>query len=411
MARVTALHASDLHLDGPVAAPDPTLRPLAEKARRNSLKRLLELSRDQAVNLVLLPGDVFHIPNPPVAARLAFAQACQAWVDMGARVFISPGNHDPIVEGSMWREWTPPPGVTVFGPEPTGVELPELGLWIAGAGFDRPHVPEDLAAALPEPPPGIMGLACQHCDLSNNGQYDQSGPYAPTTLERLAHKGFAYWALGHWHQPTEFSQNPPIVMAGSPQGGHIAESGPRGAYLIRIEHGGLNHEFKPLAPLTFFDLTLDDWAGVNDQLSLARRVSAMLDQAGRLPGQAACLRLKLKNASPMWRELSEAGQSGLDLELKEALELEGLMLLDQGLRPALELEGMAQRDDVLGRMWRLMDQAGADPEYLQALSAKLNGLHPAGPGKDSAQRTQYLESLLEEVRSLALRGLLPGSGD
>ncbi len=408
MDSLNILHASDLHLDGPVAAPDPALLDLAGRARRKILRRLVDFSRAQGVRVVLLPGDVFHTPNPPVAARMAFIDACRDWLDMGARVFISPGNHDPIVPGSLWQGWDPPRGVTVFGPRASGVELSDLGLWIAGSGFEQAHVAEDLAAGLPEPPPGLLGLACQHCDPANNGEYDATGPYAPTKLERLLPKRFAYWALGHWHKPFEFNQLPPVVMAGSPQGAHLDEDGPRGAYLIRIEHGSLRHEFHPLAPLTFHDLVLDDWSGITDLMGMARKVSELLHGAGYDPQQAACLRLELSGPSPLWPELGEAEQADIQQDLKDALGLSGLVLRTRGLKPDIDISGLAERDDVLGRMWRLLDQAAQDPEMLDGLAKKLDGLHPAGAGRDPKARAAYLGSLLDEVRALALRGLMPG---
>ena len=411
MAGITLLHASDLHLDASVAAPDPAVRPLADRARRMALQRLLELSRNHGVKAVLLPGDVFQVPDPPVAARMAFVQACQEWLDMGARVFISPGNHDPIAPGSFWQSWTPPPGVTLFGPEPSGVELGDLGLWIAGAGFERAHVSDDLAAGLPGPPPGLMGLACQHCDLPSGGAYDAGGPYAPTRLERLVHKGFAYWALGHWHKPTEFSQDPPVVMAGSPQGGHFNENGPHGAYLLHIEHGALRHEFHALAPLTYFDLVLDQWDGLTDQLLFAQKVSGLLQKAGHDPNRAACVRLNLSGPSPLWRELQQGGRSDPVLELKDALGVLGLVLRDQGLKPAMDLSGLSGRDDVLGRVWRLIEQAESDPAYMGSLAQKLESLHPAGAGGEAAGRAEYLRSLLDQVRALSLSGLMPEGGD
>ncbi len=410
---VRILHAADLHLGGPVAAPDEQVAALAQRAREEGLRRLVDLARDQEVDLVLLAGDVFHTPRPPLGAQLALQGACAAWVEAGARVFIAPGNHDPFIPGSVWETWEPPQGVCVFGPEPAGLELGELGLWLAGAGHHSDHVDRDLAAALPPPPAGLTGLALLHADLPSSRRDDVHHPYAPTRLEILQAAPFAYWALGHWHKPQELCSRPRVIMAGTHQGAHLDEDGPRGAWLVEIEGGAVESRLVPLAPLGFLDLVLSGLEDVADPGRLVALVREGL--AGRDWGQdyALCLRLRLEGPSPLWRDLrgEQAGEGGR--ALARALDLAGLVLDVSGLVPPLDPEELARRPDVLGRMLGLVERlARGDEELLAELEAELAGdLHPLLRELQPAERRRLLGDLAGPVRSLALRHLWQGPGE
>jgi exonuclease SbcD len=408
MAGFKVLHAADLHLDGPVSAPDADMFSLAQRARRESLGRLVDLAKQHEAKLVLLPGDIFDTPNPPVSAGLAFSQACHAFCQMGAKVFITPGNHDPWQDGSFWRYWIPPEGVTVFSPEPRGVALDELGVWVAGAAFGRVHVQDDLAAGLPRPLRGLIGLACQHCDPGSSGAESDGLFYAPANIQTMTEMGFSYWALGHLHKPQVLSQNPLIVMAGSPQGAHLAEDGPHGAHILEIDHGAVQHEFAPLSLFNYYNLRLSDLGQAESALSLAGEVSAELEKAGRAPGHPACLRLSLAGPSPLWRDMM--GESGDELrqELKSALDLDGLILLTDELEAPLDLDGLLKRQDVLGHFLHLTQRCEQDPAYLAKAAKELKGLHPAGASKDPAEKAEYLQGLLGQVRKLALKDLWLG---
>ena len=214
--------------------------------------------------------------------------------------------------------------------------MPELGLWVAGAAHDSEHVEDDLAARLPAPTPGLVGAAVLHADLPSSRSSDAHKPYAPTRLERLLAAPFALWALGHWHQAQKLSDHPLIIMPGTPQGAHLKESGPCGAYLIEMEEGAARAEFVPLAPLVFFDLALQDLQSLSDPTALVSRVQRHVRAFDCGQDFAVCLRLLLSGTSPLWQYFSGQGEEALEAadDLKQALNIQGLVLGTEGLRPA-----------------------------------------------------------------------------
>lgn len=410
MAALRVLHAADLHLGGPVAAPDEAIASLAAGAREQALQRLVELSRQQGVRLVLLAGDVFHSPEPPLTAVLALERALAAWREMGATVCIAPGNHDPWLPGGVWPGWPQVQGLHIFDPQGGGLDLAGLGLWVAGAGHESKAVREDLTPRLPAPPVGRLGLAVLHASLERSLQGTSHEPYAPTRLENLLSSPFAFWALGHIHLPQEVAPRR-VVYAGCPQGAHLGEPGPRGAWLIRLDGAVTGLEFVPLAPLVFSDLSYGDLLDVQTPSQLVERVRQDLTlSASDWPGQG-CLRLGLAGPSPLWGLWTRQGPDQMAVALKQDLGVAGLVLEAGGLCPPLDPEALAQRQDVLGRLLGLMERAQQDEEFLAGLERRLRDtLHPDTRRLGREERLAWLRGLLAEARWLALQGLWQGEG-
>jgi DNA repair exonuclease SbcCD nuclease subunit len=412
MPTLSILHSADLHLGGPVAAPDQVVAGTAAGAREEALGRLLELSRGRGVQLVLLAGDVFHGPQPPLSAVLALEGAIAAWVQMGAQVFIAPGNHDPWLPGGVWEHWPKTEGLHIFGPEARGIDLPELGLWVAGVGHASQGVKEDLAATLPPPPAGRLGVALLHASLERAIQGTSHQPYAPTSLERLSSGPFALWALGHVHIPQELASSPRVIYAGCPQGAHLNEAGPRGAWLIEIDGSAVGAEFVPLAPLVFYDLAYGDLLQIKTPSQLVERIGQDLPPSQGPWPPRSCLRLRLSGPSPLYELWSREEPAELARALKAQLGVEGLVLEADGLCPPLDPYTLASRPDVLGRLLTLMERAASDDEFLAELEEGLvKGLHPDSQRLSQEQRRARLRELLAEARWLALKGLWQGGDD
>jgi exonuclease SbcD len=412
MPPVRLLHAADLHLDGPVAAPDPESYRLAAQARAVSLQRLVKLADERRVQVVLLSGDVFHSPTPPLSAVYLLQEALWAWTKAGARVFIAPGNHDPWQPDSVWERWREMPGVHVFTPQPQGIALDDLGLWVAGAAHESTRVAEDLAAQLPGPPNGLAGVACLHADLPSSRESKKHQPYAPTNLTTLTEAGFAYWALGHWHKPQELSARPRVVMAGTPQGAHLDETGHHGAWLVEMDTaqgGSARAELIANAPLVFYDLSLGNLMRADDLAALVDLARELLSADRQAFDHEACLRLSLIGPSPLWRDLVGESADQSRETIKRALGLTGLVLKCGQLAPPVELEELIPRSDVLGGVLRLLEQAAEDDELLAELLETLGPqLHPWVKGWDPAKRRTWLRDLIPEARSAAIRDLWIG---
>jgi hypothetical protein len=198
-------------------------------------------------------------------------------------------------------------------------------------------------------------------------------------------------------------------MAGTPQGAHLDEDGPRGAWLVELDHGSVRARFVPLAPLVFFDLTLEDLAHVADPASLAERVRQQMHSRPCGTDYAACLRLRLQGPSPLWEALTGPEAEEAARALRDHLELAGLVLQADGLTPPVDAQALTGQPHVLGRMLELIQQAQDSPQLLAELDQALEGkLHPLLKHLPRQERLDLLRELLPQVRALALRHLWRG---
>ena len=120
------IHAADFHLDSAFGALPARQAAARRRECRETLFRLADYVNREGVQLVLLAGDLFDSIG---AFRETGEQLAQALGKMAARVFIAPGNHDCVTDGSPWRtvEW--PENVYIFRENRmTAAEVPELGV-------------------------------------------------------------------------------------------------------------------------------------------------------------------------------------------------------------------------------------------------------------------------------------------
>lgn len=234
------LHAADLHLDSAFAALP------AEKARqrrresRELLTRLVTLAREEAVDAVLLAGDLFdgvHV-YPETIAQLQ-----DALRRMTCPVFIAPGNHDPYGRTSPYARESWPDHVHIFTAEQV-TAVQQTGFTVHGAAFTDHHRVSEPLASYRAPQDGTIHLLCLHGAVEEPGS-----EYGNITRAQIAQSGFTYLALGHIHQYSGAQQCGGSVWAysGCTEGRGFDECGEKGAVIADIVPGRVNLTFVPLA--------------------------------------------------------------------------------------------------------------------------------------------------------------------
>ncbi len=235
------LHAADFHLDSAFAALP------AEKARQRRREirelpdRLADLVREEKVDLVLLPGDLFDGDRvfPETLERLK-----NALDRIECPVFIAPGNHDPYSRSSPYAKEEWPDNVHIFRSEElTGVELNEMNCTVYGAAFIDLHRTSEALADFAVPKDGRIHLLCLH------GAVDEPGSeYGNLSRQQIAASGLDYLALGHVHRYSGAQQCGGSAWAycGCPEGRGFDEPDDRGAVIAEVEKGSVKLRFVPL---------------------------------------------------------------------------------------------------------------------------------------------------------------------
>jgi len=218
------LHTSDFHLEmPPVGLPEVPehLVELLLDAPYHSVQRVFETALAEAVDFVLLAGDIVHARQAGPRGPVFLLEQFERLAERGIAVYWSPGEVDPP-EG-----WPPalrlPGNVHVFG----GSE-PQEQLFrredspvarIRGAG--RPDRGCIHPAAFEPAEPGLFTIALVH------GQLD---------ARALEGGRIDYWALGGEHARATLREAMPVVhYPGSPQGRRPSETGPHGCTLVEVD--------------------------------------------------------------------------------------------------------------------------------------------------------------------------------
>jgi len=298
------LHAADIHLDSPLAGLQARAEPLSEELRhctRQAFAALVDLAIEEDVAFLVIAGDLYDGDWKDFSTGLFFAAQMKR---LGRPCFLLRGNHDAA--SLITRRLRPPENVREFSARrPETIILREPGVALHGQSFPDREVPEDLAAAYPDPVPGLLNIGVLHTSADDPGEH---ATYAPCTPERLRGKGYDYWALGHIHQRRVLHEHPWIVFPGNLQGRHAKETGPKGCTLVTVEDGRITAiEHRSLDVLRWAALEVD--ASEADETDLLDRLSTAVQAA-----------IATAEDRPLLARLTLAGETELHPALPDRVE-------------------------------------------------------------------------------------------
>ncbi|KQR39287.1 exonuclease SbcCD subunit D [Microbacterium sp. Leaf159] len=287
------LHTSDWHI-GRTFHGNSTMDALAEV-----LEALTEQVRENAVDVVIVAGDVFDSATPAGAAYTLLGDALVALHETGARVIVTSGNHDSAArlgfQARLLRDGihvltdplaigTPVTLTDADGPvrfygipylEPAIVRQHWSGVDLRTQAQTLAHAMDLVRAGMAEHPGRSVAIA--HCF--------SAGVDATIGLEREVRQGGLdvvplavfdgpdYVALGHIHGRQQISER--VRYSGAPLHYSFGEQNkPRGSWLVELDAAGL-------ASVDWLDLPvprrLVTLTGTLDEILSPENVSAHAD--------------------------------------------------------------------------------------------------------------------------------------
>lgn len=229
------LHTGDLHLDSPFSALSVAGAQERREGQRRLLRRIFDCARRERCDLILIAGDLLdsRYVTPETEGLLL-----QLMRETPCQVILSPGNHDPYVEGSFYQKNTLPENVHLFTePRLSWFDFPQWSLRVYGYAFCGASLTESpLNKAEPQGSAPGFRVLCAHGDLG-----DPLSKYAPVLLDDIVKFDIQYAALGHVHCPGApvTVGNSLIQYCGFPQGRSFDEPGEGGVWIVSMEEGQL----------------------------------------------------------------------------------------------------------------------------------------------------------------------------
>ncbi|MBC7951116.1 MAG: DNA repair exonuclease [Rhodospirillaceae bacterium] len=411
------LHCADIHLDSPLRGLSAYMGAPVEEVRsatRRALENLTRLAMDEAVDFVVIAGDLYDGDWKDFQTGLFFTQQMARLGRAGIRVYMVLGNHDAaaIITKSLPRQ----DHVRILSTKrPESVAVDGLDVTIHGQSFATRVVSDDLAARYPAPMAGF-NIGLLHTSLSGRPPHD---PYAPCRLEQLVNHGYDYWALGHVHAREIVHEGPHIVFPGNLQGRNIRETGAKGATLVSVADGAVQSlEHRPLDVLRWA-LVSADVSECDDRTAALSCLRVALEGAvDEADGRILAARIRLTGASPAHAQLVRdrlvlrEEVRAVAIDVSDAVWIEKL---DLATRPALDRAALRGQDDAVGELLALLDSLSADPEAGQALLRDLTPLWDKLPPDlreelPNLAEPEAFRACLSEVEDLLVSALTEVAG-
>jgi DNA repair exonuclease SbcCD nuclease subunit len=237
---VRLLHLADVHLGAAFSAfGDGAARRAREVVE--AFARLPEIAQEHEVAAVLIAGDLFDGPRPPLEAVAAARETVRRLVDSGRPVFIIPGNHDSIAfRPRVYLEALG--GAHVFAAPrleaPASIDVPGGPLHVYGLAFDPVREPDPLRS-LQRQREGVH-VVMLHGALGGGPHWRVSPNTLRLTREALDGLAADYVALGDYHgfrAPSALGGTVPACYSGSFAALDFTEVGPRGYVVVDVEPG------------------------------------------------------------------------------------------------------------------------------------------------------------------------------
>ncbi|MEN8214771.1 MAG: DNA repair exonuclease [Pseudomonadota bacterium] len=370
------IHAADIHLDSPMSglaryegAPVEQM----QSATRRAFINMIDLACTEAVDFVLLAGDLYDVDWKDYNTGLFFNQQMSRLREANIPVFMVLGNHD--AGNIITRQLRLPDNVTEFSYlQPETKRLEDLGVAIHGQSFANKAITNDLSAAYPNALPGYFNIGLLHTSL--NGRPNHAN-YAPCTMPSLLSHGYDYWALGHIHKREILHKKPWVVFSGNLQGRHARETGAKGCTLVKVEEGQASVTFMPVDVLRWEICQLDvsDLTQADEVVDKAHEaVTESLKKSA--DGKPLALRFIIEGASPVHKNLYSHSERWTN-EIRAAATDAGLgnvWVEKISLKTQAPRAKALQDEGPLGELKYFLRSLHQDGDGLQALCAEFRTL-------------------------------------
>jgi exonuclease SbcD len=205
-----------------------------ECATKQTWKRMVDYVIQNAIDVVVLPGDVIDQDNRYYEASGALQEGFARLKDQGIPVIAVSGNHDYDVLPQVLRNH-PFDNVHLLGEhgrwDTFRFEKNMEAIQFVGWSFPARYVTFNplRELSLLRTDPNILSIGVLHADVDN-----LASSYGPVPLIDLQNAAVDLWMLGHVHKPIKFIGNKIIRYPGSPQALSAKEDGAHGGLVLEV---------------------------------------------------------------------------------------------------------------------------------------------------------------------------------
>ena len=234
------VHIADMHFDTSFAQISNTeLGNSRRLEQRKALKKIIEYIKENNVDYLFIAGD-FYEHKYIRESTIEYINKLFKEIEQ-TKIFITPGNHDPLIKNSFYNKYKWNDNVHIFNSKISCVNDGNINIY--GYGFDDFYYTNPEIESLELEDKNKINILITHASLDGTNNVDlQYNAVSKRTLENI---GFDYVALGHIHK-SNYTENETIVYPGSTISMGFDELGRHGMVVGEFSDKKLKTEFIPL---------------------------------------------------------------------------------------------------------------------------------------------------------------------
>lgn len=449
MQHLSFIHVSDLHLDNfpPVKEENDEMAMRLHEAPYEALTNLLELCRQKSPQYVVFSGDIHEHGPLSLKARLHLTNFFNALKALSIPFYYACGNHDHLGQNDSFFQkfenvfrfsdtWScfpfPPQNETEKKEENTPF------CHIYGISHSTRKELKNLLKDFSFENKACFNIGMLHASVHSSEKVKNTDKHVVALCKEKDFDAYPldYWALGHIHEPAVIQKNPMLVYAGAMQATRMNENGEHGAYFVTLEkeeneeHARVTTEFFPLAPLeTYtFSLPLPPPQGEdleNKEQCLEYFLYTFKKEYTKITKNPLChtriFTLFLEGQHDLFQELQDEEFIQTLKTKLESLELDTKIYIHtvKGLiRPCFSYENAHNRDDLLGEVFRVIEDLRQNPEHFEELLKNIENdfkikneidlgffMHSDKPSPEQLEK--YQKALLQACENICVNILEP----
>lgn len=255
------IHIADMHFDTPFTLLNSkgNFGKIRRMEQREIFKKIINYIKENNIEYLFIAGDLYE-HNYIRKSTIEYINELFKQIPE-TKIFITPGNHDPYVANSMYKNFNWNSNVKIFTSNLEKVETNDANIY--GVAFDDFYCEKTDIENIILENKNKINILIAHGALNASDKLQLQ--YNPINKNKLKNIGFDYVALGHIHKldyNTEENQN--IVYPGSTISMGFDELGKHGFIVGNIEKNNLEIAFIPVDNREFKEIECDI-TNINDE--------------------------------------------------------------------------------------------------------------------------------------------------